>query len=138
MPHSPSTLPSLPRVTGSGEFAQVYRGLWQGSIVAVKVLKESNVDIGALRTEVAVMRRLRHPNMVQILGANTTTKPYFIIAELMSCSLERALSSLYSLPRRRALEICVDIASGLAYLHSLQPPIIHRDLKPANIMIGGS
>lgn len=40
---------------------------------------------------------------------------------------------------RRAVELALDAARGLAYLHKRKPsPIVHRDLKPANLMITGN
>lgn len=40
---------------------------------------------------------------------------------------------------RRAVELALDAARGLAYLHKRKPsPIVHRDLKPANLMISGN
>lgn len=39
---------------------------------------------------------------------------------------------------RVQIEIALEFARGMAYMHSRQPVLIHRDLKPANIMIGGS
>ena len=40
---------------------------------------------------------------------------------------------------RRAVEIALDAARGLAYLHNRKPnPIIHRDLKPGNLMLSGN
>ena len=63
-----------------------------------------------------------------------------ICAELMT---GRSLADALRLPRefsvRRSLEIAVDTARGLAYLHCKKPNcIIHRDLKPGNLMISGS
>ena len=40
--------------------------------------------------------------------------------------------------RRRAVEIALETARGMAYLHSRKQTVIHRDLKPANLMIGGN
>lgn len=40
---------------------------------------------------------------------------------------------------RRAIELALDAARGLAYMHNRKPaPIVHRDLKPANLMISGA
>lgn len=54
-------------------------------------------------------------------------------------SLADALRRPREFTIRRALEIAVDTARGLAYMHNKKPQgIIHRDLKPGNVMISGS
>lgn len=54
-------------------------------------------------------------------------------------SLADALRLPQEFSVRRSLEVAVDTARGLAYLHNKKPsPIIHRDLKPGNLMISGS
>ena len=57
----------------------------------------------------------------------------------MACSLADAFQlSLYVPSLRRRVEIALDFARGMAYLHSRRMPIVHRDLKPANLMISGN
>lgn len=54
-------------------------------------------------------------------------------------SLSDALRKPKEFSVRRSLEIAVDTARGLAYMHNKKPQgIIHRDLKPGNLMISGS
>ena len=54
-------------------------------------------------------------------------------------SLAEAMRMQMSLTQRRAVEIAIDTARGLAYLHSRrQGSVIHRDLKPGNLMMAGS
>lgn len=60
---------SLSGKLGEGEFGVVYRGEWTCTPVAAKVLKIANITLGDLRTEVSVLRRVHHPNVVQFLGA---------------------------------------------------------------------
>ena len=71
--------------------------------------------------------------------------PVLLMGRMMCAELMTggSLADALRLPRefsvRRALEITVDTARGLAYLHSKKPNcIIHRDLKPGNLMISGS
>ena len=90
---------------------------------------------------VQVMRRVHHPNTVQFLGGCTKQEPYLLVTELMSGgSLADAFRSQRVFALRRALEIAVDCARGLAYLHNKKHPsgVVHRDLKPANLMVAGS
>lgn len=90
--------------------------------------------------EVDVLRRLRHPNIVQFLGACTRSNPVTIVSELLEGgSLADALESRPQPPLRRVLEIALDCARGLNCLHCASPhPILHRDLKPDNVMLARS
>jgi serine/threonine protein kinase len=125
---------------GSGEFGDVYKAKWHGSYVAVKLLKRSDeIALGDFRTEIAILRKIHHPNCTQFLGACTKQKPYIVITELMACSLADAFQKVYTAPStRRQVEIALDFARSMAYLHSRRQPIVHRDLKPANLMISGN
>lgn len=127
---------------GEGEFGVVHRARWCGTLVAAKILKGSNeIAVGDFRSEVEILRRVHHPNAVQFLGACTRREPYILVTELMcGGSLADAFRLPQVFPQRRALEVALDAARGLAYLHnSRRPsPIIHRDLKPGNLMLSGS
>lgn len=124
---------------GEGEFGEVFKARYHGTYVAVKQLKSSDqIALGDFRTEMAVLRKLHHPNAVQFLGACTKQQPYLIVTELMSCSLASAFTMVFALTVRRQVEVALEFARAMAYMHSRQPVIIHRDLKPANIMVGGS
>jgi len=68
---SPADLQLKERI-GEGTFGVVYRGLWRGSSVAVKLIKApvglEEVDIVRFRREAYLMSRLRHPNIALIMG----------------------------------------------------------------------
>jgi serine/threonine protein kinase len=54
---------------GGGEFGEVYKAKWHGSYVAAKVLKRSDeIALGDFRTEIAILRKIHHPNCVQVSG----------------------------------------------------------------------
>lgn len=109
--------------------------------MAAKILKGSNdIALGDFRGEIEILRRVHHPNAVQFLGACTKREPYILVTELMSGgSLADAFRRTEAFPFRRAVEIALDAARGLAYLHNRRPqPIIHRDLKPGNLMLSGN
>lgn len=90
-----------------------------------------------LAAEIDILSRLRHPNVVQFLGACTRAEPVTIVSEILEGgSLEDALQLQPHPPLRRALEITLDCARGLNYLHRSRPDVIvHRDIKPANILL---
>lgn len=125
---------------GEGEFGVVHKAKWYGTLVAAKILKGSNeIALGDFRGEIEILRRVHHPNAVQFLGACTKKEPFILVTELMSGgSLADAFRRPQVFPIRRAVEIALDAARGLAYLHHRKPnPIIHRDLKPGNLMLSG-
>lgn len=113
---------------------------WRGIKVFVKCIKERIVctekDLMAFRSELALLQKLRHPNIVQFLGAVTQSTPVMIIFEyLPQGDLFAYLEKKGSLKTLKAIEFALDIARGLNYLHEHKPDaIIHRDLKPKNIL----
>lgn len=136
----PSKLVMMEKL-GEGEFGVVHKARWFGTLVAAKVLKgSSDIALGDFRGEVEILRRVHHPHAVQFLGACTKREPYILVTELMAGgSLADAFRRTEAFPFRRAVQIALDAARGLAYLHNRRPsPIIHRDLKPGNLMLAGS
>lgn len=109
--------------------------------MAAKALKvDVLTDTAAMaefKTELALMQRLHHPNIVQFLGACTKTKKPILVTEFMNGgSLDRVFRDRSELSMQEAMNYSMDIAKGLAYLHGKTPqPVIHRDLKPANVML---
>nr|CAB3467529.1 unnamed protein product [Digitaria exilis] len=71
---------------GLGSFGEVYRGEWHGTEVAVKKFLQQDISSDALeefRTEVGIMRRLRHPNVVLFMGAVTRVPHLSIVTEFL-------------------------------------------------------
>ncbi|XP_044461224.1 integrin-linked protein kinase 1-like [Mangifera indica] len=113
---------------------------WRGIQVAVKKLAEeviSNEDkVRAFRDELALLQKIRHPNVVQFLGAVTQSSPMMIVTEyLPKGDLRAFLKRKGALKQSTAVRFALDIARGMNYLHENKPvPIIHRDLEPSNIL----
>eukprot|EP00892_Ulva_mutabilis_P001689 jgi/Ulvmu1/11520/UM078_0009.1 len=129
---------SVGPLLGAGDYGAVYQGRWHGTPVAVKILKRDGaVNEDKLAAEIEVQRHIHHPNIIQFLGVCTRRADVAIVSELMDCgSLADALAHRPQPPLRRVLEIALDCARGLNYLHQANPhAIVHRDLKPANIML---
>ncbi|KAG0612243.1 hypothetical protein M758_6G012600 [Ceratodon purpureus] len=111
---------------------------WHGTRVAVKVL--STVDFSEeaflqFRDELDLLQRLRHPNVVQFLGAITQSTPMMIVTEFLpQMDLGKYLKEKKRLDPERAVSYALDIARGMNYLHEHKPPIIHCDLKPSNLL----
>lgn len=129
---------------GEGSFGAVYRMRWRGTTVAVKRLHRelltNNTALTLFRAELNILCSLAHPNIVQFLGACTRTQPCFIITEFLDGGnvgdLMAKVSMQGPLTLKRATQISLDTARGMAYLHGKRPhAIIHRDLKPENILL---
>ncbi|XP_048331690.1 serine/threonine-protein kinase CTR1 isoform X2 [Ziziphus jujuba] len=127
---------------GAGSFGTVHRAEWHGSDVAVKVLTVQDFHDDQLKEflrEVAIMKRVRHPNVVLFMGAVTKRPHLSIVTEyLPRGSLYRLIHRPASgeiLDQRRRLRMALDVAKGINYLHRLNPPIVHWDLKSPNLLV---
>ncbi|KAH8505787.1 hypothetical protein Peur_044891 [Populus x canadensis] len=127
---------------GAGSFGTVHRADWHGSDVAVKILMEQDFHAERFKEflrEVAIMKRLRHPNIVLFMGAVTQPPNLSIVTEYLSRgSLYRLLRKSGArevLDERRRLNMAYDVAKGMNYLHKRNPPIVHRDLKSPNLLV---
>ncbi|XP_073118375.1 uncharacterized protein [Elaeis guineensis] len=128
------------RLIGSGSYGRVYKGvLRDGTIVAVKVLHlQTGNSTKSFNRECQVLKRIRHRNLMRIITA--CSRPDFkalVLPFMANGSLESFLysgSSELSLIQR--VNICSDIAEGIAYLHHHSPvKVIHCDLKPSNVLL---
>ncbi|KAJ7947430.1 Ankyrin-kinase [Quillaja saponaria] len=114
---------------------------WNGTKVAVKILdKDSYLDpdsINAFKHELTILEKVRHPNVVQFVGAVTQNIPMMIVAEYHpKGDLGSYLQKKGRLSPSKALRFALDIARGMNYLHECKPdPVIHCDLKPKNILL---
>nr|XP_043622147.1 integrin-linked protein kinase 1-like [Erigeron canadensis] len=113
---------------------------WRGTQVAVKKLKDElftdKDKVRAFRDELELLQKIRHPNVVQFLGAVTQSNPMMIVTEyLPKGDLRLFLKRKGALKPITALKFAMDIARGMNYLHENKPePIIHRDLEPSNVL----
>lgn len=128
-----------PRI-GKGNFGEVYKAYWRGAEIAVKKLPAHNMTDQFLKDfhkEVALMRALRHPNVIQFLGSCTVLPDICICTEFMPRgSLYKILHDpAQTLTWALIRKMCVDAAKGCVYLHDCSPIIVHRDLKSHNLLV---
>nr|XP_017218403.1 PREDICTED: receptor-like serine/threonine-protein kinase ALE2 isoform X4 [Daucus carota subsp. sativus] len=131
------------RVLGEGGFGLVYGGVLEdGTKVAVKVLKRDDQQGDReFLSEVEMLSRLHHRNLVALIGICTEEHARCLIYELIpNGSVE---SHLHGIDKEDApldwgarLKIALGAARGLAYLHEdSSPRVIHRDFKSSNILL---
>ena len=122
-----------------GSSCTVYKGSYKFTPVAIKVL--NNSISGSLNKEfdreLQALTKLRHPNLVLFMGA-CLEEPLTIVTEF--CAGDTLFSLLHEkvgvqVSLKQKLKIAKDIAQGMAYLHSMNPPVIHRDLKSLNLLL---
>ncbi|XP_058110857.1 probable LRR receptor-like serine/threonine-protein kinase At3g47570 [Magnolia sinica] len=142
---------SSANLIGAGSFASVYKGILHhfGTMVAMKVFNLQRQ--GALRSfmaECEALRNIRHRNLVKILTCCSSIDfkgndfKALVYEYMPSGSLETWLHKdnhdqlTRSLKFTQRLNIAIDVASALDYLHNhCETSIIHRDLKPSNILL---
>ncbi|CAL9110383.1 unnamed protein product [Musa acuminata var. zebrina] len=122
----------------SGSYGNLYRGTYCSQDVAIKVLKPERVNVDMQREfaqEVFIMRKVRHKNVVQFIGACTKPPSLCIVTEFMSggsvYDFLHKQKGVFKLPA--LLRVAIDVSKGMNYLH--QNNIIHRDLKAANLLM---
>ncbi|KAJ8435090.1 hypothetical protein Cgig2_006362 [Carnegiea gigantea] len=127
---------------GEGGFGEVYKGkLGNGQEVAVKRLSKNSVQgIVEFKTEVILVARLQHKNLVKLLGFCVASEEKILVYGFLSnSSLNRFLfdpTKNKSLDWKTRFKIIFGIARGLLYLHEdSRLTIIHRDLKSNNILL---
>ena len=124
-------------VLGKGGWGEVKVAHFRGLKVAAKCLHEviiSPYNMSAFSREMNIASKMRHPNLLQFIGATTEGNP-IILTELMPTSLRKELES-GGLAYPAILSISVDVACALNYLHLFKPhPILHRDVSSANVLL---
>uniref|UniRef100_A0A8H7Y9N2 Protein kinase domain-containing protein n=1 Tax=Psilocybe cubensis TaxID=181762 RepID=A0A8H7Y9N2_PSICU len=117
---------------GVGGFGRVYRGKWNHTDVALKVMRNAG-DISprasAVRRE--TWSKLRHPNILQFLGANILDDEPFLVMPLVEGG--NARDYIDNHPHCNRIKIVQQISLGLTYLHSQS--VVHGDLKAVNVLI---
>ncbi|KAJ1289307.1 hypothetical protein BS78_02G154100 [Paspalum vaginatum] len=129
---------------GEGGFGAVYRGYLKEQDVQVAIKRVSRGSIQGRKeytSEVKIISRLRHGNLVQLIGWCHEGRELLLVYELMpNGTLDTHLYNptvLLTWPAR--FKIVLGLGSALLYLHQeWEQCVVHRDIKPSNIMLDAS
>lgn len=150
---------------GEGAFGDVWKATFRGAQVAVKMIKThmfmdiSDDDMEQIRKEAYLMSRLRHPNIVLIMGISFQTQTVTIPSEDDDSMIQKEKQTLCIITEylnqgsladilhgpsaidpeiwsyELLLSCALQAARGMLYLHSHHPPVCHRDLKSSNLIV---
>ncbi|KNA07012.1 hypothetical protein SOVF_175830 [Spinacia oleracea] len=130
----------LGRVLGQGTFARVYyaRNLESGKSVAMKVVGKEKVVrakmMDQMKREISVMKRLKHPNIVELFEVMATKSKIFLALELVrGGELHAKVSKEGKLEEQTARSYFRQLISAVDYCHSRG--VFHRDLKLENLLL---
>ena len=123
---------------GRGVNGRILEAKWEGIVIAVKSIfmnEASDLEFQSFKRsflrECEQSSRLRHPNIVRFFGIYHPpgARVPSLVMERLHCSLTSLLENNPVVPIGTKIWIIKDVALGLRYLHTRNPPIIHRDLS---------
>ena len=127
---------------GYGAFGDVKKAYWRKTLVCVKFLKKDfekkENQVIPFIEEFNLLKQLRHPNILLYIGGSISGEQHFLITEY--CQNGNLFELLHNpkspeLDNLEKVNLALEIAQGVNYLHSFVPPIVHRDLKSLNILL---
>ncbi|XP_067005368.2 activin receptor type-1 [Anabrus simplex] len=136
---------SLTECIGKGRYGEVWRGIWHGENVAVKIFFSRDEASWIRETEIYSTVLLRHENILGYIGSDMTSRNS--CTQLWLVTHHHPLGSLYdhlnrtTLTHHQMMKICLSAANGLVHLHTEifgtqgKPAIAHRDIKTKNILM---
>ncbi|KAL3528686.1 hypothetical protein ACH5RR_008008 [Cinchona calisaya] len=128
---------------GHGRYGSVYYGLLRDQVVAIKRMMATKTK--EFMAEMKVLCKVHHTNLVELIGYAATDDELFLIYEyaqkgsLKSHLRDPQNKGHTSLSWNMRVQIAVDAARGLEYLHEhTKPHYVHRDIKTSNILLDGA
>lgn len=123
---------------GEGGGGIVYRAVHRRlkKEVVLKKIKGTVSGIQDYRTEVDILKNLRHSYLPQVIDFIESTEGIYTVMDFIpGKSLQKMLDEKHKFSEKEVLKYAGQVCEALAYLHKQNPPIIHGDIKPDNIMI---
>uniref|UniRef100_A0AAQ5XQE5 Serine/threonine-protein kinase DCLK2 n=1 Tax=Amphiprion ocellaris TaxID=80972 RepID=A0AAQ5XQE5_AMPOC len=126
------------KVIGDGNFAVVKECVERstGQEFALKIIDKARCcgKEHLIENEVAVLRRVRHPSIIQLIEVDETPSQLFLVMELVKGGdLFDAITSSTKYSERDASAMVFNLAGAVKYLHRMN--IVHRDIKPENLLV---
>ncbi|EJD54231.1 kinase-like protein [Auricularia subglabra TFB-10046 SS5] len=121
--------------------AEIWQGIWLGDttmLVALKCLRaQTPPQSSAVRRfhrQIEIVRRVQHPNIIKLFGVCYVDGPstYLVFPWMKHGDI---IAYLKTHPHADRLRLMIDVARGLAHLHSQDPPMVHSALQPSNILV---
>lgn len=132
----PNELTLCQPAIGGGTYGTVYRGQWRGQEVAIKLLKNQQMqadEMDQFQNEVDIMGKLKSPYIINFLGACFIPGRLAILTELCPLGNLSAVIQSKELSSLLKIKVLLDCAKGMNVIH--QASAIHRDLKPDNLLM---
>ncbi len=136
---------------GRGGYGEVFRGTLGLRPVAVKKIYDILIDaarenkqalehiVEEFRRECELLKAAKHPNVVEFIGVfnqGEGEESALLVMELMEQTLEQLLrDNRGTLSTEKQIAICMQVVSGLLFLHQHAPQILHRDLTAKNVLM---
>ena len=132
---------------GRGAYGKVFKVKYKGIVYAAKEIHALLIECAVLDEKQRIKNdflrecyncsTLRHSNIVEFVGIYYSKKNSFLpvmVMELMGMSLTKYVKQS-NITMQMKISILNNVASGLSYLHTRNPPVVHRDLSPNNILM---
>ncbi len=99
---------------------------------------EDEVDCKRILREIDLLRKLRHPYVINILDVIEpknieTFDTIYVVLELAESDLKKVIKSAIHLQIKHIQTVVYNLLCAVKYLHSAN--VLHRDLKPANVLV---
>ena len=131
------------RLLGTGSYGKVALATRKstGQKVAIKRMEnifEDETDCKRILREVTLMRKLKHPFVVELVELLYTSDPtsfdtLYVVMEYAESDLKKIIKSNINLEMQHTQHIIYNLLCAIKYLH--ESNVLHRDLKPANVLI---
>ncbi|ELP89031.1 protein serine/threonine kinase, putative [Entamoeba invadens IP1] len=127
------------RLVGEGSFGKVYLGVFRGTQVALKVMKQINLDqetLDEFKKEVEMLNKFRCDQIVHFFGSVRMPRIIGMVVEYAPFGSLRSVfmsTKFHDVCEKIKVKYLVDVTKALVYLHT--SGVLHRDIKPDNVLI---